>query len=483
VRLFYKVPTRNGKPLPFASTPSLLLGNIPLFFKSPDKLAQICNEAAGSDGAVLLMIPFVAPIMVLVSSKEDIKEVLGAKVTMASERATDPMSEKIFGKALFAVNCSNGDWKRQHRVCMRGFGAPRRLEDYSPLIDARAKQMVTILDNLSELSADDYLGWKIRDLNVDVATGPSPSLAIRELFSQFAMKVISDVTIHGVATPEELMQFHDDIQMWIKEFTNNFLLMVPGSQHLPIPSVRRAWARIAGMQKIVDDVIARSQAAGLQGHSLVEELIRASIDDGQLSEEEIRHNVFGFIIAGNTTTSDFLTTAVFMLARHPCVQSRLVDEMDRLDGGLLDAKAPYLDAFLNEVLRLYTPGAFTLDRTMNAPTKIGNIETYGRTSVAVNNLSAQRNEAWGADAWEFRPERWLDGSISQDTMSSFFNPFGNGVRHCIGKNLSLLEVRTALHTILRRYTFKERDSAAFEMVIIPGLAPKPGLHIIVEKRA
>merc|ERR1712004_254388 len=80
------------------------------------------------------------------------------------------------------------------------------------------------------------------------------------------------------------------------------------------------------------------------------------------------------------------------------------------------------------------------------------------------------------------PERWLDGSISDDTVASYFNPFGNGVRHCIGKNLALLEARIALHALVARYSFAETDPSAFVLVLLPALAPKQGLRITVSKR-
>merc|ERR1719382_1255216 len=104
--------------------------------------------------------------MLLVTRPEDIKEVLGPKVTMESLREVDPIGGEILGKALFSVPAKGGDWKRQHRVCMRGFGAPRKLEDYQPLIQGRVDQMISLLEKFCDAPAGGDvpnaagLGWE-----------------------------------------------------------------------------------------------------------------------------------------------------------------------------------------------------------------------------------------------------------------------------------------------------------------------------------
>ena len=56
--------------------------------------------------------------------------------------------------------------------------------------------------------------------------------------------------------------------------------------------------------------------------------------------------------------------------------------------------------------------------------------------VAYNSYTMQRcKETYGADAEEFRPERWSDGSIKQkDEWDATwrFVPFGGGPRACLG---------------------------------------------------
>lgn len=55
--------------------------------------------------------------------------------------------------------------------------------------------------------------------------------------------------------------------------------------------------------------------------------------------------------------------------------------------------------------------------------------------------------AFGADAAQYNPSRWIDGttapdgsSLSPEEMQRWWIPFGQGSRQCIGKNVAMLEV-------------------------------------------
>lgn len=55
---------------------------------------------------------------------------------------------------------------------------------------------------------------------------------------------------------------------------------------------------------------------------------------------------------------------------------------------------------------------------------------------------------WGADAAEFKPERWLDGSPRPSPF--VFPAFNAGPRTCPGQPLAMLEATVVLATVYRR---------------------------------
>lgn len=487
LRLCYRFPTANGKYLPMIPGANLLGGNMNIFDNTPEDFVKLLDKTSGPSGRVSVVWACkMMPPFLFVSSAEDIKEVLGAKATMASDRALDPLSGPIFGKALFAVGCSQGDWKRQHRVCTRGFGTTRKMEEYAQFVDRRVEEMVNTVDALfGDARNPKAVTWNFASINAACIGSDAPALSMGKLFTKLSVNVVADLTVHGCATPEELELYLDNVQTWLLFFSEMFSdpwVIFSALMNIPLPSVRKYNNAVRGMQQLIADIIDRCKAQGLQGTSLIEELLRAGDDDGALSAEEVNHNVFGFIIAGSLTTGDLLTTTVFMLAQHPEIQRKLLEEVDCVKGKLVDAKTPFLDAVLNETLRLYPPTGFTGDRTFNKPCVVDNMRVPAPTAILVNNLSAHRRAEWGADAWEWRPSRWLDGTVSDFTIATLFNPFGNGVRHCIGKHLSLIESRSAICALYRKFTFSECEPEKFKMQIIPSVTPLPHLRITAHRR-
>jgi cytochrome P450 len=84
----------------------------------------------------------------------------------------------------------------------------------------------------------------------------------------------------------------------------------------------------------------------------------------------------------------------------------------------------------------------------------------GGTIVGVSAwLIHHRQEIFGPDTDEYRPERWLpDPKLNPEDedkrikkMTGMMFQFGMGSRTCIGKNISLLEIYKVVPSLLRRF--------------------------------
>jgi benzoate 4-monooxygenase len=91
---------------------------------------------------------------------------------------------------------------------------------------------------------------------------------------------------------------------------------------------------------------------------------------------------------------------------------------------------PYLQAVINEGLRLHSTASMGLPRIL--PPGGGQVMIRDRayhegSVVSVPTYSIHREEkTWGDDANVFRPERWLEGNTSN--LLKAFNPFSMGPR-------------------------------------------------------
>lgn len=79
------------------------------------------------------------------------------------------------------------------------------------------------------------------------------------------------------------------------------------------------------------------------------------------------------------------------------------------------------------------------------------------TIVGINPwVTARDKGVYGADADQFRPERWIEAAASGDSeklsaMERASLTFGHGARSCVGKNISMLEIAKLVPQILRHY--------------------------------
>jgi len=102
-----------------------------------------------------------------------------------------------------------------------------------------------------------------------------------------------------------------------------------------------------------------------EARDLLTLLIRANLandlpESGRLSDQEVLDQVPVFLFAGHETTSGALASAFYALAAHSEIQDKLRAELrncptgDQPGAEVLE-KLPYLDAFVRETLRLYSP--------------------------------------------------------------------------------------------------------------------------------
>ncbi|KAG7290007.1 hypothetical protein NEMBOFW57_006386 [Staphylotrichum longicolle] len=110
-------------------------------------------------------------------------------------------------------------------------------------------------------------------------------------------------------------------------------------------------------------------------------------------------------------TATALSGATFLLLRHPDVHRQVVKEVrdafvaeTDMTAANMAGKLPFLDAVLNESMRLYPPVAITLPRRVPEGGEIldGRFVPAGYT-VGVNHLACYRSELNFEDPDAFRP--------------------------------------------------------------------------------
>ena len=181
-----------------------------------------------------------------------------------------------------------------------------------------------------------------------------------------------------------------------------------------------------------------------------------------IDEKSIIATAMVFLIAGYDTTATTLCFLFYHLAKHPEVQTRLQQEIDDAfasadDGQFPDyhtiLSLPYLDMVIHETLRRNGPvGLNTRMVTDDCVLPGTEVSLKKGDMISFSVQGIHEDPAHYSHPDEFYPEHF---SKEEKTSRSAYayQAFGQGPRSCIGRRFALLEVKVAVLTVLREFSF------------------------------
>jgi cytochrome P450 len=191
---------------------------------------------------------------------------------------------------------------------------------------------------------------------------------------------------------------------------------------------------------LLREEVAAHRAMPEQADDVLGMLIAARDEDGgALTDAEIMDQLHTLLVAGHQTTGATLAWCWERIVRHPDVLARMTREAREGDEG-------YIDAVLKETQRV-RPAVEVTWRVLNQPMELCGYELPADTIVMPVFRMVQGRDNY-ADAHEFRPERYLDGTKHPPYT---WIPFGGGTRRCIGAAFAMMEMRIIVATVLERF--------------------------------
>lgn len=185
------------------------------------------------------------------------------------------------------------------------------------------------------------------------------------------------------------------------------------------------------------------------------------------------------VVVGSDSTSVSLRACIYFLCRHPHTLLKLQNELDKNSTAISLAASsatpaiiswataqdlPYLNAVIDECLRLHPPGSILSERVVpDGGLCVDNVEVPSGTIVGMNGWLTQRDPSvFGLDADSFRPERWLpekgetegDWKARVTQMRRATLVFGHGPRACIGRGVALLEIYKCIPTLVQAFNVR-----------------------------
>lgn len=141
-------------------------------------------------------------------------------------------------------------------------------------------------------------------------------------------------------------------------------------------------------------------------------------------------------------------------------------------------KSEYLNVCLNESMRLH-PALNRLMRIAVDDCDLGKFRVKKGQVVAVSVRNLHEDPRYfSSDAREFLPERFLYGEVK-----SHFIPFGDGPRNCIANRFAMLELKSCLIRLLRRFKFSTNEhTMKFRYTVARDQIDENGLRLKIKRR-
>ncbi|XP_016925716.4 probable cytochrome P450 28a5 [Drosophila suzukii] len=171
-----------------------------------------------------------------------------------------------------------------------------------------------------------------------------------------------------------------------------------------------------------------------------------------------------FLLDGFETTATVLAHMLLNLGRNGEAQELLREEIRaHLQDGIIDFDKlndlPYLDACLQETIRLFPPGFMSnklCTESIELPNKDGpNFVVEKGTTVILPHYCFMVDEDFFPDPQSFQPERFMEPDAAKTFRErGVFMGFGDGPRVCIGMRFATAQIKAAIVELISKFNVK-----------------------------
>ncbi|KAF4429616.1 Cytochrome P450 3A14 [Fusarium acutatum] len=547
--LFYLYNLALPKPIPGIpynqSATKRLLGDLPDLFKHQKQTGEqrrwfaLQNQKFNSPVCQVFIRPFGKPRVIL-SDFREAYDILSKRLREfdRSERAREAFAG-IIPHQMLAYQTVDPKFKK-HRELMRDLMSPKFLNQVSaPEIYSKVNTLVRLWHEKCLHAAELPFDGKrdIQRATLDDVTAVSFGLdddnsATKRQLDDMLARSTAGVTF--TQPGKKIVDF--PVHPLAKELDATLTIVESSAVGLssPIPRwhywilyklpylkkaarVREEWTR-REIDKAVETISKDGTKHTLATRSVLEFMVlreeaaaRKAERPPRFHRRRIYDELFGFIIAGHDTTAATLSWGVRYIADAPLAQEKLRSLLQNVFSAalaehrqpttdeIISASIPYLDAVIEEILRLSAVLPIVSRVAMVDTTILGHVIPKGtsvfftlngprlmKTAItvpeAIRSESSQGTKSrygeWRAeDVEQFIPERWIDvddkGVETFNAMKGPFLTFGSGPRGCFGRRLAYLQLRIFWVLLMWNFEFLPVDSELRSQDVVEHVGVEP----------
>ncbi|KAI0695303.1 cytochrome P450 [Cytidiella melzeri] len=339
---------------------------------------------------------------------------------------------------------------RRRKPWNRAFNSTA-LKEYHPIISRRVSQLVERIasqDGAIDLSL--WLSWFTYDFMSDLAFGGG---------SAMLQNGDGDDLWHILKSGLAATTVFEQVS-WLPHILKILPALKTRAIRMRALGINRAQARLEAGSQTKDIFYYLSNEDGVEKQNPPKPVV---ISDGFLA-----------VIAGSDSTATVLSAAFWGMLSRPDIYQRLRMEVDRFfppeENSTINrgqhAQMVFLEAVINESLRLFPPGPSGSQRAPpvgRGDRVIGQYHIPEGTNARLHTWSMHRDPRNFSHPDTFWPARWLIASGLEESKEPFvhnanaFIPFSFGPTNCVGKQLAMQEMRTVICHVIQRLDLRLAD--------------------------
>jgi cytochrome P450 len=240
---------------------------------------------------------------------------------------------------------------------------------------------------------------------------------------------------------------------------------VPFFKYLSIPLIRKYKKASDDLDSLTMEIIEERRGKDSE-NDLLDMLLMAQDTEGNgFSQQEVRDEALGLLLAGHETTAVTLTWAMMWLSSNPSSLNKIKEEAknqkwiqeDRPPTMKEIMETSYVDNVINETLRVSSPSWINMKQAVE-DVYIKDVFIPKGTHVITSQYVTHRNKEYYSDPMRWKPERWENNFQSTLPNGAYF-PFALGPRRCIGDQFAMVEMKILLLMLAHDFDWESAEGS------------------------
>ncbi|ORX82529.1 cytochrome P450 [Basidiobolus meristosporus CBS 931.73] len=426
---------------------SIFLGTIPQLM--PDFPKSMKDYFEEYDSPILEI--YYLSTKVISTNHPSIAELFAQESEYFTKKVAQPFEEvkEIGGDGLFTTSSDEKVWKLAHKLLVPAFSSTS-MKAYTQEMGQLALKMVGVLNEFETDEPFVVTDWMTR---ITFETIGKVGFGY-----DFGLVESKDCPLHPFIDAMAFCMGQLDPRTSRSKYWKK----------LPIWSNFKFDENMAYMRSVVDEVVTQRKKAPVEDGSLSDLLgfmleARDKSTGEKLSDDLIRDQVVTFLIAGHETTSNTLSWCLYLLARHPVILHKVLQEIvnagitgEEPPTGAQVSKLKYLGQVLKETLRMYPPVSSVQKYCTKDCVLPFGYRVEKDTVVEISIYPLHYNAGIWPEPEIFNPDRFSAAEEANRSPYAWL-PFSSGPRACIGMQFALQEAKIILAVLLMKFEFHLKD--------------------------